>query len=216
MTSLSADRRLGATQSRILQLILQADAPLRIDNLSRTLAISRNAAYQHVVALERDGFVEKAEIAPTKGRPGQTYQLTEKGRATFPKHYDLFAKLLIGLVKSRLGGEELARCLTELGQKLAGDFADRVEALEGNDLIVEVAQILLELGYEAETVPAQSATGLEVRAHNCVFHDLAKEHAEVCSLDLALLSELTGGPVEHVECVVRGGTCCRFRCKGRG
>ena len=48
-------------------------------------------------------------------------------------------------------------------------------------------------------------------ARNCVYHHLAAEHPEVCELDLALLSSLLGGKIEHVECMVRGGGSCRFR-----
>ncbi len=211
MSSSLSDKSLGSTQSRILQAILRSDAPLPVDHLSRLLEISRNATYQHVIALERDGLIEKAIVTQTKGRPSQTYRLTDKGQATFPKHYALFAKLLVGLVKSRLGADELTDCLEELGHSLAGEYAERVDGLTGDDLLVEVAAIMLELGYLAEAVPREDGHGLEIRAHNCVFHDLAKQHEEVCSLDLALISRLTGKPIEHAECVVRGGTCCRFR-----
>ena len=52
-----------------------------------------------------------------------------------------------------------------------------------------------------------------IDARNCVYHHLAAEHPEVCELDLALLSSLLGGKIEHVECMVRGGASCRFRLK---
>ena len=209
------DKAFGNTQAKILQVLLQADSPLPVEHLSRSLEISRNATYQHVVALERDGLIEKSAIAQTKGRPSQTYQLTDKGRATFPKHYSLFAKLLIGIVKSRLSGDELRSCLVELGQSLAGTFEERVSGLNDDDLIAEVAKIMLEIGYESEAALRNDGGGLEIRAHNCVFHDLAVEHEEVCTLDIALISRLTGKPIEHTECVVRGGTCCRFRTRNK-
>jgi DeoR family suf operon transcriptional repressor len=190
--------------------LLHAADPLGIDQLSRHLSISRNATYQHVTALERDGLVAKAEIAATKGRPGQTYQLTEAGRATFPRHYALFAHLLIGVIKARLGAEDLKACLTDLGQSLAAQFAGQVSDLDPARQIEDVAAILLELGYEAKTT-ASKAMEAEIVAHNCVFHDLARDHPEVCALDLALMSTLLGRQIDHVECMVRGGSCCRFR-----
>ncbi len=205
------DRALGQTQSRILQALLQSDAPMSVEQLSRHLAISRNATYQHMIALERDAFIEKADVAQTKGRPTQTFRLTESGRAKFPKRYSLFARLLVGLVKSRMGADELTACLEELGHSLADEYAARVAGLKGDALIAEIAKIMLELGYEAEATPRTDSGELEIRAHNCVFHDLAAEHQEVCTLDLALISRLVGAPIDHIECVVRGGTCCRFR-----
>ena len=210
MTVLS-ERNLGTTQKRILQTLLQANAPLPVEALTKTLSISRNATYQHMMALERDGLIERATIAQTKGRPSQTYRLTEQGRDFFPKHYALFANLLIGVVKNKLGSNELRSSLDELGNVLAQDLIERTKGLEGQALFQEVSNILGELGYESECVPSADQRDIEIQAHNCVFHDLAKEHEEVCALDIALISRLTGTKIEQSECVVRGGNCCRFR-----
>ncbi|MCK7509177.1 MAG: hypothetical protein MZV70_37470 [Desulfobacterales bacterium] len=49
-----------------------------------------------------------------------------------------------------------------------------------------------------------------IEASNCVFHHLAAQYPEVCRFDLALLAAFVGTPVEHQECVVRGGQVCRF------
>ena len=204
------DRQLGTTQMEILRSLLHADAPLPVDTLTRRLQISRNATYQHIMALERDGLIQKAAVTETKGRPGQTFQLTDKGVNAFPKHYALFAQMLIKLVKSRMGSDELRECLRELGQSLAGEFRERLAGLKGDDIMIEVAGIMQELGYEAEAIAREDGKGLQIRAYNCVFHDLAKEHEEVCDLDIALISALTGKAVDQTECVVRGGFACRF------
>lgn len=196
-----------------MQELLRTDAPMAVDPLARLLNISRNATYLHITSLERDGLIEKAQLAQTRGRPGQTYQLSRTGRATFTRHYALFADLLVELVKSRLGSEELQACLEKLGKKLAQRFTERVDDLSPEDQTKEVAQIMRELGYESHSVEGKGSNPPEIVAHNCVFHDLAEQHREVCSLDLSLISILTGSEVEHTECMLRGGTCCRFKIK---
>lgn len=203
--------QLGNSRRRLLQRLLHAAEPLPVDQLARGLGISRNATYQHVIALERDGLIERARISQTGGRPGQTYRLSEMGRATFPKHYALIATMLIRILRARLGAAELEALLVELGQSLAADFADGVAGLAEADRMEAIAEIMRELGYEAAAAERADGEGLEIRAHNCVFHDLAREHREVCSLDIALLSRLAGKSMEHAECMVRGGQCCRFR-----
>jgi predicted ArsR family transcriptional regulator len=50
-----------------------------------------------------------------------------------------------------------------------------------------------------------------VEAYNCVFHALARAHPEVCRFDLAFMEAASGRPVQHLECLVRGGHACRFR-----
>ena len=208
------EKNTGVTQTKILHTILRADAPMSVEGLTRHLSISRNATYQHIMALERDELIKKARVTQTKGRPSQTFQLTEKGKSTFPKHYGLFAKLLVTLVKSRIGSQELRDCMEELGGSLAEEFRERIISLKGDDLIIEVSKIMQELGYEAEAVPNENNDGLQIRAYNCVFHDLAKEHEEVCALDTSFISTLLGRSVDHTECVVRGGTNCQFCPKG--
>jgi len=203
----------GASRNRLLQELLHAKEPMAVDPLARALEISRNATYLHITALERDGLIEKAELSQTKGRPGQTYQLSRSGRETFTRHYALFADLLIGLVKSRLGPDELRSCLEALGQEIAQEYTDRVAGLDRNEQLVEVAKIMRELGYESRATESKGKLASEIVAHNCVFHDLAEQHSEVCSLDIALIEALTGSKIEHAECMLRGGSCCRFKRK---
>lgn len=203
----------GTSRHRLMQELLHSSEPLAVDPLARSLNISRNATYQHITALERDGLIEKAEMSQTKGRPGQTYQLSRSGRATFTRHYALFADLLINLVKSRLGPEDLQSSLEKLGKDLAEGYAERVTGLEPGEQIIEVAKIMRELGYESRATEPEGKAHPEIIAHNCVFHDLAERHREVCALDIALIETLTGSKIEHAECMVRGGTCCRFRRK---
>ena len=45
---------------------------------------------------------------------------------------------------------------------------------------------------------------------------LAKAHPDVCRFDLAFMEAATGRPVQHLECLVRGGHACRFRLGPRG
>ena len=50
----------------------------------------------------------------------------------------------------------------------------------------------------------------EIVASNCVLHKLAEDSEDMCQLDLSLLSSLLDSEIEHRECMVRGGLCCRF------
>jgi predicted ArsR family transcriptional regulator len=211
---LESDSLLGNSRRRILRGLLHAERPLSVDRLTRLLGISRNAIYQHLTALERDGLVEKAATAPTGGRPSQTYRLTDAGRDTVPRHYGLFARMLIEQCRKRLGAKDFEAALRELGEALATQFAGRLAAADPARRMDEISRIMRELGYESNPVAEADAPGTEIQAHNCVFHDLAQAHREVCSLDIALISALAGHPVEHAECMLRGGHSCRFRLVG--
>jgi predicted ArsR family transcriptional regulator len=66
-----------------------------------------------------------------------------------------------------------------------------------------------ELGYETDA--ELQGRGREVVARNCVFHQLAAAHPEVCAFDLGFMEKFANAKVEHVECMARGQHVCRFR-----
>jgi len=201
----------GDGQRRLLTLLLETKNGLSADELAERLEVSRSAVHQHLTALERDELVAKKPLAPKGGRPGYAWTLTDGGVHLFPKQYALLASLLVGALKETLSSDELVRALRVLGEKLAGEHAERLRGKTRAEQIEIVAQLMRELGYHARAVPDKGASLPMIDARNCVYHHLAAEHPEVCELDLALLSSLLGGKIEHVECMVRGGGSCRFR-----
>jgi predicted ArsR family transcriptional regulator len=197
----------GGTRERILSLLLHAPGPISIPGLAAQLDISRNATHQHVIALERDGLVERAAQISTRGRPSQGFRLSAAGEALFPRQYALLARKLIGELARFLGPEALPAALARIGEEIAGELAPRIAA-GGEGPIPSIASLMRELGYEAHL--AEVAEGEEIEAHNCVFHDLAMRDPGVCAVDLALLETLSGRTVDHRQCMARGERSCRF------
>lgn len=200
---------IGSSQSEILKTLLYRPGGENIDALSHELGISRNATYQHVKTLERDGLVASHKVVKTKGRPGQTYRLTREGHATFKQSYSMIATLLVGAVKDTMGSAKTILLFQNLGKALASGKINDLSSLLPAKKIAKIAETLTSLGYEA-TLEDDGQEMPVIVAHNCVFHDVAEEHSEVCELDLMLLQNLSGCNVEHRECIVRGGKMCRF------
>jgi DeoR family suf operon transcriptional repressor len=194
-------------QEDLLQALLQNKAGLTMEELSRELGISKAAVQQHVLALERDGLVQRKELVRTKGRPSYRYALTEEGIHAFPKHYDWFARLLLDHCLGTYGSEETRRLLYRLGKEMGETLRPRLRGKEGVERLKEVVALMTELGYQAELV--EDPGGAYIRAFNCIYHHLARDYREVCSLDMGLLDALLG-PVEQRECMVRGGLSCVF------
>ncbi|WP_166359511.1 helix-turn-helix transcriptional regulator [Pseudomonas akapageensis] len=194
---------MGRTQQDLLSALLYRAAGMSIDDLAEVLAITRTAVRQHLSALERDGLVARGETRPTGRRPEQLYQLTLRGKELFPRQYQLLANLLIEEVANIIGHDGLVALMRSLGRKMAAGLEQQA---------IDEAQIVSHMnhaGYEAEVI-FRSGGEKEIVAHNCVFHHLAKAHPQVCELDLALIGTLGHADVEHGECMLRGGTVCRF------
>jgi len=199
-------------QSLLRHLLAKSDG-CTADELALYLGISRSAVDQQLKNLERDSYVEKYQRASTGGRPSYAFRLTSDGIHLFPKHYGMFSNVLLTLIKDKSGDEALQDYMTGLGSSLAQQFKQRITGMDDSARMTQVAQLMQELGYEAEALPESDSEPAEICARNCVYHHLADQHAEVCQLDLALLGDLLGKEVEQTECMVREGSVCRFRIK---
>ncbi|EAR20283.1 helix-turn-helix transcriptional regulator [Nitrococcus mobilis] len=202
---------LGPRQRQLLTILLEAKTAFTVDELADQLTITRSAVHQHLSALEQGGYVQKEVQSPKGGRPGYAWRLTEVGIHLFPKQYALFSNALIRVMKEQLGSAGLTDTLRSLGESLAEQFAYRLANKKPDEKIEEVARIMRELGYQSRTEDDPNHELPIIDARNCVYHHLAREHAEVCQLDLALLEKLLNAKIDHAECMLRGGKACRFR-----
>jgi predicted ArsR family transcriptional regulator len=198
---------MNRSRDRILELLLKSELPLSVQALGAELGISRNAAHQQVMALEREGLIEKDVAIRTKGRPSQAYRLSAAGGATFPRQYALLARQMLEELSRHLGPAELPRAMERIGLSLADSLRVSVEG-DTDQRLEQIAGLMRGLGYESATI--EGAEGTEIEAHNCVFHDLAVADPAICEVDLALLRSLSGKKVDHLRCMARGERSCRF------
>jgi predicted ArsR family transcriptional regulator len=200
------------SQQAVLDQLLEHKAGATLDELVALVGLSRTAINQHLIALERDGYIRKATPRKSGGRPQHVYVLTEEGTNRFPKQYSWFSKLLIQMLRDRLGEEEAGRYMYDLGVRMSADLIPRLVGKNRVERIAEIVKIMNETGFVARTTSPNGADKLpRVECKNCVYHDLSKDYPEVCRFDIGFLSGLMGAEIEHQECMQRGGTACRFR-----
>ena len=203
---------LSLRQREILFLLKDHRDGLSIPKLEESLGISRTAVTQHLTNLELDGLITKGNVAKTKGRPGYVYLITPKGIDQLPKQYSWFSELMLDALKEKIGAEGLSSFLRELAVGVGKQLQPKLVGQTVEEKIEEVNHVLNELGYEAHVVPSTSKELPMLSAHNCVYHKLADKHPEVCQFDLALLETLLENQEAlQEECMVRGGSACRFR-----
>ena len=206
---MSGLRRFGPTQQKLLRELLQAPQGATVETLCAALRITHNAVRQHLTALIAAGAVSHGSARASGGRPQARYLLTADGRDLFPRHYGLIAGKVLEHLYVDAGPEQVRAMLVGMGRELGLAAASVTEAGSEDDVAVALAGQLDALGYEAQT--ARHDGELQVEAFNCVFHALARAHPEVCQFDLAFMEAASGRPIEHLECLVRGGRACRFR-----
>ena len=209
-------QQVGQRQQQLMILLLQHKEGMTINNISDFLKISRTAVQQHVTSLGDKGYVVKGQVKKAVGRPVQSYVLTEEGINLFPKRYAWFTELLLDELKRTLGEDALTSLFQSLAENLAKDLQPRFEGKSVQERAREMNTLLDELGYQ--TIPKitsdTSKKGtLEIQACNCVYHNLAREHNEMCQFDIALMEALLDRKVDHAACMAQGDPICRFKIK---
>ena len=209
-------QEIGLRQQELLTLLLQHKEGMTLNKISDSLEISRTAVQQHVVSLEQRGYVCKGEVKKTGGRPVQIYVLTDEGINAFPKRYVWLTELLLTELKRTIGEEGLISLLNSLAENLAKDLHPRFVGKSIEERVKELSSILEDLGYQTmigSTSNDLKKDGLEIQACNCVYHNLAREHNEVCQFDIALIETLLDRKIDHTACMAQGDRLCRFKIK---
>jgi predicted ArsR family transcriptional regulator len=206
---------ISVRKSQILELLLKKRSGLSIDEVSSILDITRNAVQQHFSSLEKDCYITKGELKKTAGRPVQTYVLTEKGINSFPKQYAWFSELILTDLKKEKGSEDFARYMEKLGNTLSQSLLPKFEGKKTEERVGELITIMQDLGFQASSSKTKNNSEYVIKACNCIYHDLAQEHEEICEFDKALISALLDKDVELVECMAKGGSLCSFKIKNK-
>lgn len=202
--------KINSRQYQILELLLENKAGLSIDELARRLDISRAAVQQHFVVLERDGLIKKKQLNKTGGRPVSLYELTDNGINYFPKQYAWLTDIILSNLLSESDPERLIATMRKLGDKTAESFQKRLSSKNMDERINELSAIMNDLGFQVKTQVDPEMGKPMLQAFNCVYHDLAQKHREICEFDLAFMATILDKQVRHASCMAKGDCSCRF------
>ncbi|WP_366043216.1 methanogen output domain 1-containing protein [Methylomonas sp.] len=199
---------IGSRQEQIMTLLLNSAGGMSIDEMAAQMDISRNAVKQHLTGLEKLQWVKEAALNSTGGRPARSYSLTEQGLNRFPKQYAWFCNLLLDDLAAELSTEALEKMMWNMGVKLAQSLAPQFSRKDTQQKLIALVELMQNLGYHAEL---EQQEGLpSIKAVNCVYHDLAQQHPELCHFDRALISTLLEKPVQQTQCMAKQDCACRF------
>lgn len=198
----------GSRQDQILTLLLNSPAGMNIEEIACELAISRTAVKQHLSALENKQWITEASLnSSTGGRPARSYQLTRSGINRLPKQYPWFANLLLDELATQMDMESMEQMMWQMGVNLANSLLPSFMGKTAEQKQLALVKLMQDLGYHAELNPGQPTT---IKASNCVYHDLAQQHPEICQFDRALISTLLTTPIVQTACMAKKDCICSF------
>lgn len=176
--------------------------------LAAALKISRQAARQHLLGLERSGSVRAVAAGPAKrrsGRPERRYRLTDAAEELFPKSYDALAAELL----KTLGRVALRKILSKMADERMRRWKSK---LEGKSLDQRL-ELLKGIYQDEDSYMSVERRDGEIRLieRNCPFYSVARDQPALCSLTVNVLSRALGRRVEREERFQGGHGRCVFR-----
>jgi DeoR family suf operon transcriptional repressor len=200
---------LSEPRRRIVRAI-KSDEASSMSELASLLDISGEAVRQHLLHLEKDGWVIRfAQRQKEIGRPHLHYQLTTAGEHLFEKNYDhLTIEVLDTLVK-HLGENALKDVLTAMIEERVREWEPKLVGLGTIERLNVLKDFYLKDDFYMEVVIKGNTYYLIER--NCPFHNVAIRRPILCSVTVSVLTQLLGCKVQRVQRLQNGDGCCAFR-----
>lgn len=184
---------------------------MTVGELGERLHITHVAVRRHLTSLERDGLVTSVQERLPMGRPTRVYSLTEAADNLFPKKYGALTLELLDFM-NEAAPDLVEAFFARRRQSLVAAYGE--EVTKGADLpdrVARLAEIQQANGYLAE-YETLADEGLVLREYNCPIHQVSRSYPHACSHELEFFKTVLGtDKIERVECIAKGGQCCRYR-----
>lgn len=190
-------------------LLLKKSGGMSIDELSSNINITPMGIRQHLLSLEKKGFVTYIAKKHGIGRPGFIYKLTEIADELFPKSYDSFAIEVLRNIEKYDGMEkidEIFRWRMDRLFKLRNDALSDKKNID--ELVNGLKDILESEGYFVEL--SRHNGFYHLMQYNCLINKIALEFKVACKHELQLYRDLIGKDITRTQSLSEGNPACLY------
>jgi DeoR family transcriptional regulator, suf operon transcriptional repressor len=199
---------LSETRRRIIHLIKQ-NGFSSMSKLASSLEISSEAVRQHLLQLEKDGWISRYSENNGIGRPVLNYQLTEAGEHLFKKSYDHLTIEILDTLSSELGRDALKKVLSSMIEDRISKWEPKLKGLNTIERLNALKDFYSNDDSNMEIENKSNSYTLIER--NCPFHNVAMERPILCSVTVSVLTHLLGCSIKRVKRLQNGDGCCAFQ-----
>ena len=191
---------------RILKL-LQQQGPLSIKEIEVALDVTTTAVRQQLTTLTTTEMVTAETVRGKRGRPHVVYRLAEKGQALFARGYEEFALALLEEVLHLPETEQVHQMLHHVSARLGRQFVERMRGVTVADRLRELA------AHGTMSKVEEEADAFVLTEYACPYYGLAREHREVCGMEIEAMELALGSPVLLYQSQLDGHNGCQFQVK---
>lgn len=195
---------------QILRL-LQQHGVLSIKAIETALGVTTTAVRQQLTALMMADIITTETVREKRGRPHAVYRLTEKGQALFAQGYEALAVGFLEEVLNLPDTEMVQHLLHRVSARLGRQYA---EQMQGPDVADRLQHLVTWL--EAHGVMSsldEQSDAFVLTEYGCPYYGLAREHREVCDVEIEAMELAIGSPVTLCHSQLDGHHGCQFQVK---
>ncbi len=179
-----------------------------VDQLAEVAGVSPVTVRHHLNGLQAEGLISAEAIRRKVGRPYYVYTVSEAGLELFPKKYFALSNRILDELKDRFSADVVNDLFQSLVQRIIDQHRTQFERLAFEDRLDYLMRLLADEGFMADW-KREGDTYL-INEFSCPFISIGQQHAEICSLDRALIEAVTNAPIEQHSCMLDGDECCQF------
>jgi predicted ArsR family transcriptional regulator len=198
---------LSEPRRRVIGLIKNRGSST-ISELAGSMDISGEAVRQHLVQLEKEGWVTRFSENNGVGRPLWQYRLTTAGEHLFNKNYDQLTIEVFDTL-TLLGEDVLKNLLSAMIEQRIRQWEPKLTGLS----TIEVLDVLKDFYKNDDSFMEieKKDNSYSLIERNCPFHNVAMKRPILCSVSVSVLTHLLGCSVKREKRLQNGDGCCAFR-----
>ncbi len=198
-----------ATRQRILE-ILKEHHTATVEELANELELTPVTIRHHLDILRSEGLVQAPQVKrrDTPGRPQHVYGLTEAADAYFPKNYAGFTDMMLHEMRDQVEPEKMRSILDGVAIRMVNKAPVAAPTETMPQRMERIVKFLNTQGYDASWEATEG--GFLLHAHNCPYHDVARENVEPCVMDASMITQMAGVAPQRVQWAFSGGDLCTY------
>lgn len=193
--------------------ILKREGTVSIDEAVEKMELAKTTLREHLLQLERDGYIEREYLRSGPGRPRLQYQLTQLGDNLFPSYESSLIRELIEYLKKRGDERTVELFFKSFWNERFEKASKRMDEASGEDKELRMKaleEMLEEEGFMPEFDLDMEEESLEIKACNCPFSEVVKETRLPCKLEAMFYKKLFNGKAERTSHIGSGDYSCNY------
>jgi predicted ArsR family transcriptional regulator len=202
-----------SSDRELLDLIRRA-GPVTVVEMAERLGVTGTAIRNRLARLLCTGLVERRAEHQGRGRPRHTYQASVLAQKQLGQNYADLAVALWDELMGTIPDRKLRRHLfIRVTERMAEMYRAQVSGDEWEGRLVQLTNLLLDRGVEAEVALDAGVAIPVLRQHSCPYYELAESDRTICALERKMFEKVLGRGLRLSQCRLDGDRFCDFEAK---